>query len=479
MNEQLSGLIADVREGSFSAQSAAIKKLENMSSSSQNRLLILADIPLLEHLISFLANETIPNSFKCSVLGLLCNLSTEQDSHIVLTTEDTLTKLVVFLSIATETKILRRTVGILSNLMINYSVKDFLGSETTFTYLINALSSDDSKLQNNAICALWRLLESHYANQAKFVLHKLDDRLSHLPLSSINQQYYRDAISKLCSLFLHEEKISLGDKIDETRWSELYKGNWRDQVVAIKRAKGSAMPETVAQSTLHEAKILKTLSHPNVIAFYKLIPVESQPVMIMMEYANNGALSDLLYTPSIPISWQLRLKIALGLAEGLSYIHSRNVIHGDIKSFNVLLDQEYRPKWCDFGFSALRKHSINTSQILFEQATTASQAPGTLRWMAPELFQRRGDLRGRKADVYAIGMVFFEIASRTLPFADASDEDLIKDWIQRYEGESVPDQCQRLFPFFAETMKACWHKDPSQRPTAGNIVEQLQRIDTI
>jgi serine/threonine protein kinase len=94
---------------------------------------------------------------------------------------------------------------------------------------------------------------------------------------------------------------------------------------------------------------------------------------------------------------------------------------------------------------------------------------GTMAWMAPELFQRQAQYTF-KSDVYGLGMTFWELASRHIPFQDALSPHLIPGWIIKGERERIPEDCPEKF---ASAIKACWQQEPSQRPTARELTEFL------
>ena len=175
------------------------------------------------------------------------------------------------------------------------------------------------------------------------------------------------------------------------------------------------------------------------------------------------------------IPWGLRLRMAEELARGLAYLHQEKIVHRDIKSLNVVLDREYHAKWCDFGLAQLKIHSTTTSKA---DASTGGSVAGTLHWMAPELFSRKSSTPSMPSDVWALGMVFFELASRAIPYKDAQTQQQVMAWIMSGEGEEVPDECQEQSPGFAHMMQRCW-AERTARPTAEALSEELDTLVSV
>src|SRR5262249_41509438 len=131
-----------------------------------------------------------------------------------------------------------------------------------------------------------------------------------------------------------------------------------------------------------------------------------------------GSLYQLLRTGQ-DLPWPIRFQIALDVSYGLRDLHERAILHRDLKSLNILLDDRLRAKLTDFGLAKLKQETA---------ATKASEAKGTPQWMAPELFEDEPQMT-EKSDVYSLGMVLWELASRQVPYAKAPNQLVIMRWI--------------------------------------------------
>ena len=175
---------------------------------------------------------------------------------------------------------------------------------------------------------------------------------------------------------------------------------------------------------------------PHVVRLYGVCE-EPGHVAMVMEYLPKGSFYQVLHDSKETLPMESR---SLGdchrCRKGLSYLHSQNIVHRDLKSLNVLLDNQYHAKITDFGLAKIKLESNSTS-------TKAKQGMGTTRWRAPELF-KRGANPNPASDVYSYGMVLWEIASRQLPFSDAADDVTVMGWIKDGEQENLPADCPKL-----------------------------------
>ena len=100
-----------------------------------------------------------------------------------------------------------------------------------------------------------------------------------------------------------------------------------------------------------EISLLKQVRHPNVTEFIGISKDPDNNLLIVMEFVPGGELYPLLQKEDLEIDWPLRLKIAHDVASALAFMHARNIIHRDIKSENLLVDDQWNIKLCDFGFA--------------------------------------------------------------------------------------------------------------------------------
>lgn len=241
----------------------------------------------------------------------------------------------------------------------------------------------------------------------------------------------------------------------------VYQGVWRNTPVAIKQLMTDQFSTEATKEFQHEIQIMAKLRHLHVVQLYG-VAMDQSPYCIVMEYMSGGSLFKLLQS-SISLNWATRERIALDIAKGLSYLHDEKVLHRDLKSLNVLLDENQRAKLCDFGLAKVKHETATTSQ---HQTNVA----GTLAWMAPELYQ--GSACSKASDVYSYGMTVWEITSRALPFKNLASPQLIPfQVLQRAEPETIPEDCP---PKLAKLIRFCWQKTPGNRPTATRIVEMIE-----
>ncbi len=174
-----------------------------------------------------------------------------------------------------------------------------------------------------------------------------------------------------------------------------------------------------------------------------------------------GSLYDVLREEPGP-SLQERYCIARNTAAGVAYLHSRQIIHRDLKSLNILLDEHNRAKLTDFGLATVKK----------ETSTQTKQSVGTLLWMAPELF-KRGTRCTPASDIYGLGMVLWELASGQIPWNDAPNPQIVPTWVMQGECEEIPSDTD---PRFKGIIEACWDQNPTSRPTTTTVISDLTSL---
>ncbi|KAE8669834.1 LysM domain receptor-like kinase 3 [Hibiscus syriacus] len=185
-------------------------------------------------------------------------------------------------------------------------------------------------------------------------------------------------------------------------YGSVYFGFLHDQEVAIKR-----MTATKTKEFMAEMKILCKVHHANLVELIGYAASDNE-LFLIYEYAQKGSLRNHLHDPlnkgHTPLSWVMRVQIALDAARGLEYIHEHtraHYVHRDIKSSNILLNGSFKAKISDFGLSKLVGKT--------HEEATATKVVGTFGYLAPEYLSN--GLASSKSDVYAFGVVLFEIIS--------------------------------------------------------------------
>jgi len=216
--------------------------------------------------------------------------------------------------------------------------------------------------------------------------------------------------------------------------------------------------------------------HPNIVTPLGVIVDESPDseygVGIVMELATEKTLFDLLWNKDKDISLIKRIEIILDISKGLLAMHEKNFIHGDLKSMNILLFEDLNAKISDFGTS---KSTTNTS------LNTGATGAGTLNWNAPELLAMddEGDFincADARSDIWALGLMIFEVSSRSLPYEGRSLLQMITCLTTL---KKLPDmtKIEEMIPQeLHDLILLCCDFDPTSRITISEVVIHVEGI---
>jgi len=243
-----------------------------------------------------------------------------------------------------------------------------------------------------------------------------------------------------------------------------------EREVALKVLPAETMADDTARARLlREARMAAKLNHPHVCTVHEVGEAEGQ-VYVAMELVPGQALSERLTGGRMPVEDVVRL--GQQMADALAHAHDNGVVHRDLKSANVIVTPEGRAKVLDFGLAKPLLDGDSEATTLTKASLTAQGAVvGTLAYMAPE--QLKGKPADARSDVWALGVVLYEMASGVRPFAGKTGYELSSAILNHPPSPLPADVPVPL----AAVIERCLAKDPAQRyPRAGGVRSALETL---
>ena len=313
-------------------------------------------------------------------------------------------------------------------------------------------------------CWCWLRLNSYKGkNPGKKTFSLRKEQCHHFSLAEI----------KIATNNFHKDLI-----IGVGGFGNVYKGQIDDEEtmsVAIKRLNPESRQG--AHEFRTEIEMLSQLRHVHLVSLIGYNNDEGE-IILVYDYMINGTLREHLYdTNNDPLPWKKRLNICIGAARGLDYLHTgvkHTIIHRDVKTTNILLDEKWVAKVSDFGLSKMDQNNTAVSTMV----------KGTWGYLDPE-YARRQKL-SEKSDVYAFGVVLLEVLCARKALNQKLEEEqwnlahwarkciergTINEIIDPYLKGKIAPNCFKVFMLIAES---CTRDEGIQRPTMGDVVEKLK-----
>ncbi|XP_019152916.1 PREDICTED: protein kinase 2B, chloroplastic-like [Ipomoea nil] len=311
------------------------------------------------------------------------------------------------------------------------------------------------------------------------------------PKSEIEILSSPDLKSFLLSVLV-EATSNFYNLLGEGGFGEVYKG-WLDKDTLNASKSGEGMPVAVKRLRLRgfqghkewlsEVKFLGQLRHPNLVKLTGFC-LEGEHRLLVYEFMPSGTLENHLFrrhAGTSPFTWETRMKVAVGAARGLSFLHDSNpqVIYRDFKASNILLDAEFNVKLSDFGLAKLGPTGDNSH--------VSTQVMGTQGYTCPE-YMTTGRLSA-KSDVYSFGVVLLELLTgRRVMDKSLGQGQTLMDWVKPHLHEKrsvariidtrLEGQYHRNAAYFAANLAfQCTRPETKRRPDMAyvlGILEQLQ-----
>lgn len=260
---------------------------------------------------------------------------------------------------------------------------------------------------------------------------------------------------------IRPEQLTFGPPLGAGGSAQVFRGSWQGQEVAIKKISGVAHLEEMTK----EINALRRLRHPRLVRF---IGACLQPplLLVVTEFMAGGSLHDRIFEKKgHPLSGPQRSCIACQMVEGLVYLHANRIVHRDMKSMNILLDSAGNAKICDFGLAQQMR-----TEVTHMTRKTEGEG-GSPRYMAPECYDPRHGKLTEKVDIWAAGCILIEIFAGILPYADCvTMAQLSARILVQKQPPGVPSSVQ---PALAAAIKTCFAFDEKRRPSAADLLAQL------
>jgi serine/threonine protein kinase len=299
------------------------------------------------------------------------------------------------------------------------------------------------------------------------------------------------------------QQIFLQRIIGEGTFGRVWSARWRSASVAVKEfvfaqaavAGRSSMRQAIVEEIIGEAGMMAILRHPNVLQLFGC-SLTAQAIWIVSELCSLGSLRQLLDDNDRTLPVELRLSLALQVAEGMTYLHNQDppIIHRDLKSHNIFVhetftdaedastasDKKQLQRPLKDHYEKMETHSTIVAKIgdwgsaraTLSGSRTMTHGVGTACWLAPEVIKHARS--SKFSDVYGYGIVLWELATREEVYQGLETTQIIAKVANENLRPPVPQDCP-----WKDLMVQCWAENPMDRLDSSDIVKELNVLNAI
>ncbi|XP_071806054.1 serine/threonine-protein kinase A-Raf-like isoform X2 [Asterias amurensis] len=263
------------------------------------------------------------------------------------------------------------------------------------------------------------------------------------------------------------EEIMMGPRIGSGSFGTVFKGHWHGPV-AVKRLNVTDPTASQLQAFKNEVAVLRKTRHANILLF---MGCTSKPQLsIVTQWCEGSSLYKHLHVQETKFEMYNLINIARQTAQGMDYLHAKNIIHRDMKSNNIFLHDDLTVKIGDFGLATVKSRWSGSQ--LCEQPT------GSILWMAPEVIRMKDpNPYSFQSDVYAFGVVLFELVSGQLPYSNINNKDQIIWMVGRGYLSPEPSKARTDSPkALKRLITDCCKMNREERPLFPQILASLEGL---
>jgi hypothetical protein len=258
---------------------------------------------------------------------------------------------------------------------------------------------------------------------------------------------------------IDSRQLKIESKVASGSYGDLYRGVYCSQEVAIKILKPERVNADMLRDFAQEVYIMRKIRHKNVVQFMGAC-TRPPNLCIVTEFMARGSIYDFLHKLKGMFKLPSLLKVAIDISKGMDYLHQNKIIHRDLKTANLLMDENEVVKVADFGVARVQAQSgVMTAET------------GTYRWMAPEVIEHKP--YDHKADVFSFGVVLWELLTGELPYMYLTPLQAAVGVVQKGLRPTIP---KSTHPRLTELLEKCWQQDPTLRPNFSEIIVILQQL---
>ena len=265
------------------------------------------------------------------------------------------------------------------------------------------------------------------------------------------------------NFYIHFNELKFVKQIGEGGFGQVFLGVWNGKSVAIKKfnVKDKHNLKYSLNKFIKEINIISNLRHPNVV-LYMGASINKNEYYMISEYIPKGSLFDYIHVQKYKFNDYELINIAYEVAIALKYLHSRKITHCDLKSSNILLDENMKIKVSDFGLSRLK----NLNSISENKGRI-----GTPHWMPPEIM--KAGKYEMSSDVFSYGMILWELLTGEIPYYGLNPNQiigLVADCRKIVEVPKLGHVALRAL------VKNCLIYEPEKRPSFDYIISYLDNV---